>query len=273
MSLLFRLFTAVDKYQKSLDEDFDLKEYIQPHALSVKLELYPFRYAVIDDFFKPEFFEKISQYHQSLLSQGVSDNVKDTHKFHRFDEKIDYDGYVFSPRPTTQEPLKLFFSLKWNIFFSKLFHKPTTFGTNFALHHHTPKDRTGWVHHDYATYIFPHKLVLSNGVTATVGEEESYPEDPKVYKLFFKQKRTIAIIYYLNNPEWKDGDGGETGLYSSKDKKSLVKKIAPVNNRLLVFDVSPASFHAFQENLKERNSVVQWFHADLDWCEKKYGFL
>lgn len=274
MSILSRLFVAINKRNKALEEGIDLKNYINPHAFKAAKESTPFSHVVIDNFFKEDFVIKLQQHYNELLSKGLSSSPSEEARFRPFEEKINYDGYVFSPSPTLEEPLKLFFSVNWNMFFSKIFHKPTTLGTNFAFHHHPKGDRTGWVHNDYATYFFPHKLVLSNGVNATKdkeGDVQLTRAESQVKSL--KQKRAIAIIYYFNNPEWKEGDGGETGIYSSKESSSLVKNIAPINNRILAFDVSPESYHAFQENLKERNTFVQWFHTDLEWSEKKYGFL
>lgn len=274
MSTLARLFISLNKRYKALEEDIVLSDYIQPHAFTAKLEKKPFNHIVIDNFFKEEFLQELTSYYQSIFSKGLSDDENEVNRFHLFEKKINYDGYVFSPEPTQDEPLTLFFSIAWNEFFSNLFGKPTTFSTNFALHHHPIGDRTGWIHHDYATYVFPHKLVLPNGVNAARGEDRKVKlSDTEEKVKNVRQKRTIALIYYFNNPEWKEGDGGETGLYSSKDEASLMKKVAPINNRLLAFDVSPQSFHAFQENLKVRNCIVQWFHIDLEWCEKKYGFL
>lgn len=276
MSILSRAIIAVKKEQKALEEEVDLLEYLQPHALKAKIENKPFKHVVVDNFFKEEFLDKLVTYFDLKFKEGLSGDQDDKNKFHVFKKEINYDGYVFTPNLTQDEPLKLFYSVTWNLYFAKLFRKPTTFGTNFALHHHPAGDRTGWVHHDYATYTFPHRHVLSNGVTGTQGEDDNGNQkliSPGVGEKKLKQKRTIAILFYLNNPEWKEGDGGETGLYTSKDKSSLVKKIAPINNRLLAFDVSPESYHAFQQNFKERNVFVQWFHADLDWCEKEYGFL
>ena len=73
----------------------------------------------------------------------------------------------------------------------------------------------------------------------------------------------MAILFFLETDGWKEGDGGETGLYSA-DGKTLLKKVAPLNNRLLAFQISPLSMHAFQKNNTERNSVVQWLHAPAE---------
>jgi len=274
MSLLHRIFTSINKRHKALEESVRLEDYMQPESFSPTMMTTPYRYVVIDNFFKPEFVEELSVYFNNMLAKGLGTDHIDRSKFRFFDPKIKYDGYVYTVPLGAPAPLDMFQSVAWNLFFTKLFGKPTTFGTNVALHHHPPHDKTGWVHNDYATYVFPQKTVLPNGVYISSGELPkgvSVPSMPLIKN--FKQKRTIALLYYFNNPEWKEGDGGETGIYSSKSKDSLTVSVAPVNNRLLAFDISPASFHAFQENMKDRNCLVQWFHADLDWCEKEYGFL
>lgn len=273
-NLISRLYIRLQKHIKSLDESIDIADYINPYSFSYTVEGEPFKHVVIDNFFKEDFAKKLKEEFNKKLSEGFSGDYKDLSKFRVFDPKIKYDGYVYTPKLNTDETTAVFYSLTWNIFFQKMFNKPTTFGTNMAFHHHPPHDATGWVHNDYATHIFPQKLVLPNGVHASAGENISGGvESERLTKNAIKQKRTIALIYYFNDTPWNDGDGGETGLYASRNEKDLVKKIAPRNNRLLAFDVSPKSFHAFQENKFERNSIVQWFHVDLDWAEKEYGFL
>ena len=57
--------------------------------------------------------------------------------------------------------------------------------------------------------------------------------------------RRVNVILYLN-PNWKEGWGGEFGLYDKKGE-NLVKKISPINNRLMVFDTNDYSFHGLPE--------------------------
>lgn len=269
-----RLHLNFLKKYKSLQETIDLAEYLNDESFLYSLQEKPFKYVVIDNFFKPEFLNQIKEKFDKTIELGLTEDHNDLSRFRFFNPKINYDGYLFTPQLTDEEPLKLFYSLNWNLFFSKMFNKPTTFGTNFALHHHPTGDRTGWVHNDYATFVFPQLRKLSNGVHRTFKEEQDGLDRPKGdLPEPYLQKRVIALIYYFNNDEWKEGDGGETGLYSSKNIDDLVAKIAPINNRMLAFDISPKSFHAFQKNLKERNCFVQWFHSDLEWCEEKYGFI
>jgi Rps23 Pro-64 3,4-dihydroxylase Tpa1-like proline 4-hydroxylase len=59
--------------------------------------------------------------------------------------------------------------------------------------------------------------------------------------------RRINAILYLN-PGWQDGWGGEFGLYDETGDK-LIKKIAPIHNRLVVFDTNDKSFHGLPDPL------------------------
>jgi len=79
-------------------------------------------------------------------------------------------------------------------------------------------------------------------------------------------------MFYLANKPWQEGDGGETGLYANYNKNSLVKKIAPVNNRLFAFEISPVSFHGFLNNKKsERNTITHWIHQEPTSVFRKFG--
>ncbi|MDO8408304.1 MAG: 2OG-Fe(II) oxygenase [bacterium] len=210
----------------------------------------PFPYIIVDDFFKPHIYHSLCIQFDEVKRRGLLEEPWSPDRFHRFN--MDYDGYVYTPPPTLNraDPMSIFFSLEWNWFFSKIFRQFTGFETVVAFHHHPSGNRTGFVHHDNVDKRFSPLRRLANGVMYGEGAAS----DPVV------AHRKIALLYFLGNDEWQEGDGGETGLYSA-DGKALVKKVAPINNRLLAFQISPISMHAFQENLKERNSIVQWFHV------------
>lgn len=76
--------------------------------------------------------------------------------------------------------------------------------------------------------------------------------------------RRINAILYLN-PGWKKGWGGEFGLYNSTGEK-LIKKIAPIFNRLVIFDTHDKSFHGLPEPLKfpkghNRKSIILYYYT------------
>ncbi len=76
--------------------------------------------------------------------------------------------------------------------------------------------------------------------------------------------RRLNVILYLN-PEWKEGWGGEFGLYDSTGD-NLVKKVAPLNNRLVIFDTNDYSYHGLPDPLnfpedKVRKSIILYFYT------------
>lgn len=76
--------------------------------------------------------------------------------------------------------------------------------------------------------------------------------------------RRINAIVYLN-PGWKDGWGGEFGLYDSTGEK-LIKKVAPLFNRLVIFDTNDYSFHGLPDPLnfplnEVRKSIILYYYT------------
>jgi hypothetical protein len=246
--------TFLQKIIQQSKEDLYLEDYLNPESLNPKVTREPFPHIYIENFLKEDSYQKVLSEFRDIQKRGYSSDIKEIESFHQFE--IDYDGYVFMPIPSLDKKtaLHLFFSVEWNLFFSKLFKQHTDFETSLAFHHHPIGDNTGFVHHDLADKPFYKSEQLKNKVIPS-------SRDPKKQNGLYKKKRIIALIYYVNNSDWQEGDGGETGLYSS-DKKTLLKKIPPISNSLLAFQISEKSMHAFQKNLKERNCVVQWFHID-----------
>jgi len=137
------------------------------------------------------------------------------------------------------------------------------------FHHHLPGSKTGFVHNDYNIICFktePLPNQINPWYFQCSFDRRSKDSDSE------ERIRAIAAIFYLGNPNWHSGDGGETGLYSSEHQ--LLKAFAPKNNRLLAFEVSPYSFHGFLSNVRlERNSVIMWYHCHPDHQLSRYpGF-
>ena len=76
--------------------------------------------------------------------------------------------------------------------------------------------------------------------------------------------RRINAILYLN-PGWQEGWGGEFGLYDQTGDK-LIKKIAPLHNRLVIFDTNDKSFHGLPDPLNfpeghSRRSIILYYYT------------
>ncbi|XP_077374713.1 prolyl 3-hydroxylase OGFOD1 isoform X2 [Festucalex cinctus] len=78
--------------------------------------------------------------------------------------------------------------------------------------------------------------------------------------------RRVAFILYLV-PPWLSSDGGSLDLYATDGNfqpQSVVKSLVPSWNTLVLFEVSPVSFHQVSEVLSQdkcRLSLSGWFHG------------
>ena len=76
--------------------------------------------------------------------------------------------------------------------------------------------------------------------------------------------RRINAIVYLN-PGWENGWGGEFGLYDVTGDNCL-KAVAPIFNRLVIFDTHDFSFHGLPNPLnfpegKARRSIILYYYT------------
>ncbi|XP_029986912.1 prolyl 3-hydroxylase OGFOD1 [Sphaeramia orbicularis] len=78
--------------------------------------------------------------------------------------------------------------------------------------------------------------------------------------------RRVAFILYLV-PPWQNSDGGTLDLYTTDSNfqpQDIVKSLVPSWNTLVLFEVSPVSFHQVSEVLSQdkcRLSLSGWFHG------------
>lgn len=87
--------------------------------------------------------------------------------------------------------------------------------------------------------------------------------------------RRINAILYLN-PGWEKGWGGEFGIYDNKGE-NLVDSIAPLFNRLVMFDTHDKSFHGLPEPLnfpenQNRKSVILYYYTHASRTADKNTF-
>lgn len=97
-------------------------------------------------------------------------------------------------------------------------------------------------------------------------------------------KRKLNIIVYLN-PNWKEEWGGNLGMWSHDNEtgqpKELIKSVAPMFNRALVFDTTQNSWHGVTEGItapegEYRKSLALYYlipTTDLDNKRQKALFV
>jgi hypothetical protein len=214
----------------------------------------PFDCIVIDNFFNNETYDGICSYYNILIKRGLSDKPSNN-QFYPFKyvtgylEK--YGGYFYPPKFQEDTYMDIFFSIAFNSYIEKLTHVVTNMFLSTTIHFHTAGNKDGWVHNDYQKVFFHNDDKLSNGMIFQNNSRTTFTHSTM---------RAIGVIYYFNN-NWKDGDGGETGIYENP-KESPVFKVEPKNNRILIFPIKKNSFHAFLGNNIPRNAIVSWYHTD-----------
>jgi hypothetical protein len=76
--------------------------------------------------------------------------------------------------------------------------------------------------------------------------------------------RRLNAILYLN-PHWKSDWGGEFGVYDSTGRR-CVKRIAPLFNRLIIFETHDFSFHGLPDPInfpagELRRSIILYYYT------------
>lgn len=233
--------------------------------ITIRMRKKPYRHIVIDNLFKKDFYQTLCEEFQSRLEMGFAEKFS-RKKFWKFSH---YDAYCWSFDPEKDHKFSdVFYSPAWRRFINNFFGLKLTKNVLAEFHHHMPNSAKGYIHNDYDISSFI-KEPLPNGM------------NPHRHKVKYRGRvdgaihcvRSIAVLYYFNNPKWNEGDGGESAMFTGYGKdEEPVRKVAPVNNRLFAFEISPTSFHSFISNKRNvRNSMVMWFHSPEPYCVARYG--
>jgi hypothetical protein len=233
----------------------------------------PFRYAVYDDFFPPDVHARLTDEFSFRLARGLF-QTPTPNRLSRSQSRSAlsgefYDAYVVPLPAGVGFPLNIFYSTEFFDFFAKEFSIPFTPDLLARFHHHPTGSKDGWVHLDFHVCNFLNEP-RGNGLNPHNGKVTYHGHCPPREGLR-QPYRSLALIYYLANSEWQDGDGGETGLFIPGSSTEPVIKIAPLNNRLLAFEIGPTSLHAFRSNRRApRNCITFWFHSE---CQHALDFF
>lgn len=237
----------------------------------------PFPHIIIDHFLNEPWRSAIVAAFRTRLNKGVSE----THDPHTFSRSPNAKGslgatYIhdaYGHILELNEPrFSLFYSQVLRNFIQQRVSNELGPYVHGSFHHHKEESLSGHVHSDYALVNFLksqmlnglHPFTALGGTLMSRGQRVNVPNVVQV-------ARSVALIYYFGNPEWRAGDGGETGLWEQNSGQPKIK-VEPIDNRLLVFEVSPKSYHAFISNRRgERNTIILWYHSDPKWMESKYG--
>jgi len=224
---------------------------------SWRREELPFQHVVATDVLARAVYLDLVAAFESCLAADAEEG------FRRDMRGFDATGHNFAP--PVPAPFDIFFSRSWHDLLTGLFGVTGTGHLSGGLHHHHPGSRSGGVHNDLNPGWFSEAgsadaaVVVADRRRCDYGTGQVHEPDVSPVETV----RAVAMIYYLANPSWTTGDGGETGLYryATDDPERPAVTVPPRNNSLLAFECTPFSYHAFLSNRRTaRNSLVLWAH-------------
>jgi hypothetical protein len=232
----------------------------------------PFRHVTATDVFQSQFYAELEREFQRILDRGFAPAPEEGRLAR---SESGYDAYAMNFSPRMAGPLRTFFGRAWHDTLAALFGVVATGDVAGGLHHHAVGSAYGKIHNDLNPAWFLDRSP-PGGVQVADNRICNYYTGATHAVMAPRREtvRAVAMIYYLNNPRWLRGDGGETGLYrSGSDAVSApAAAVPPVNNSLLAFECTPFSYHAFVSNVRSpRNSVIIWLHRKLVEAASLWG--
>lgn len=221
---------------------------------------YPFPHVVAYDIFTDDFYRRLEEAFQQQLAMPNTFNRN----------MPGYDATAVEFTRDMEEPFAVFVSRTWHDMVANLMNVNCTGDVVGSLHHHEPGSASGRPHNDLNPGWFVDRP-KADGVNVADATLCSYRTGvvSRSGIAAHQSVRAIAIMYFLNNPPWMPGDGGETGLYKTPcdPVESPAAIIRPFNNSMVCFECTPFSYHSFITNRRtSRDSVTMWLHrthADL----------
>ncbi len=232
----------------------------------------PWTYWVAEDVFQANVFAEMEAQFRSVLDRGFGESAEAT----RFSRNMpNSSAFGWNLPPDVDGPLSILYSRAWHDMLVELTGVSSTRDVNAALHHHQPASPNGSVHRDVGSGWFsdqpradginPMDLSRCGYTSGTVFDEGAVAREVV---------RSLTMIFYLGNPHWSQGEGGETGLYRLAadpiDQPAL--RVPPKNNSILIFENKLDSYHSFLTNPRlPRNSAILWLHRSKEEAVKRWG--
>jgi hypothetical protein len=223
----------------------------------------PFRHMVVHDLFDAPVLERLKTGFRERIQDGAARRTR----------TANYDATMLPLNEGDRIRFAPFLDLEWLRLISAAMTVDPCFEIDGALHSHPAGSRSGWIHNDYNPGWFA-RGAREGEVYLNAGELCDYktgrmpsPGAPPVCRM-----RYLTLIYYLENPPWKPGMGGETGIYLSQ-RQSIDQAdvfVPPHENTLLVFECTPHSWHSFRNTNFRRNSLTLWLHRDSGQAKQQW---
>ena len=230
----------------------------------------PFPHVLARDVFTTDFYRDLEAQLRSIFAAGLSE-VPDRSRLSR--SIRGYDVYATGFRAqSTGWPTALFLSSAWRDLVCGLFGMERTPYVFAGVHHHPAGSPTGFVHNDYNPVWFVRSRdgrIRTPDPTLCVYRtgQGPLPDSEKIQMV-----RGAAVMFYLMNDGWRQGDGGETGLFRSAHDPAPDITCPPINNSLIAFECTPRSFHTYLTNpSRPRTSIIMWTHRSMADADLAHG--
>jgi len=234
----------------------------------------PFRHYQATNVFNDEDYHRLSSNYRDLLNKSANSDDDYRYKFRK--SKLDYDATMIQIDGDLAPLFRPFFEEEFIRSLADFLELPYFPQIRCGLHSSLKGSRDGWLHTDHCSGWFDDNTVTKSGVIFQAncgceyfrGKKRSDTAKPAEYV------RVATLIYYMCNDGWKEGDGGETGLFDNMEPHAVThsKFIKPVNNSLLLFACTPQSYHRFIANPGiTRNSLLLGLHTSYDYAETIWG--
>jgi len=224
----------------------------------------PFPHVVAQHVFVPAFYAEL---------EAHFDRIRRTHPeaFQRNMPGYDAAGALLDHH--RDGPLGVFLSRAWHDLVAGVARVRATGDVSANLHHHEPGGTSGWPHNDLNPGWFPEPAPDPGEVRLSADGDVGYHKGNRPAGRPARETiRAVSVLFYLANPPWQPGDGGETGLYRSPADRQPAATVPPVNNSLVLFECTPYSWHGFVGNRRNpRSSVVMWLHRSKDDVVDRWG--
>ena len=229
--------------------------FVSPDA-TVEFFEFPYRHFVIKNLMRPEIYETMCARFPEYIGRAPGNHgaVGDSGLYHV--------GPIYSMREEDcRDGYDFFVWSGWKAFVANVFNLVLNNHTAYSLHWHpgSPSvlSKSGWSHLDLSICS-----VVPSSKSVQVAQGCDYTDDTCNYPETQKVLRSVAMLYYFNNPEnLSESDGGGTAVYRSYNVNDRVKTIHPYNNSLFGFEVGTSSYHGFVGANYNRSAMVQWFHS------------
>ncbi|MGK8502443.1 2OG-Fe(II) oxygenase family protein [Nocardia asiatica] len=227
---------------------------------------HPFPHVYARDVFVPEFYQRLADELRRVRRErpGLFETVA-----------AGYSADGIRLADLRDGPLGVFSSREWHDLVARLGAVEATGDIEGSVHHHEPGSPFGWPHNDLNPAWFPGPPPDRDDVRLPDGTVDIKTGARAPGVVARETVRAVAVLFYLGNPGWQPGDGGETALYDHvADGAALpsVVLVPPLDNSLLLFEVTPRSWHTFAgNNVRDRNSVVMWVHRTRADAERRWG--